>query len=289
MTNEIFGELVGNPPPIPPRPAHLRVTAAQVRARLAAKSPGELDQLVESAREVHDRITAAPHVLRVCDFPGASDQPDTGSPQPAPSAPLTLVRSEHPAKPEAGDLTVSKILVTGGGGVGKTTFVTSSCPVSIPLPKSALDGNPREQSAVADLGKRLLAPDLALYLLGVAEPLRFDVENDSLTVDSLGVIVLVDTRRLAEAIPHLDYLRRRGLPYVVGLNTFDGIIQHKIKDVRATLAIDDDVPVKRCDARDGESVLKLLITMLERAMQRWSSSQESMPPELRRVAAQLLA
>ena len=286
MTDEIFGDLVGSPPPIPRRPAHLRVTSAQLRSRLAAKSPEELDRLYESAREVYARVTSAPHVLRVCESPDSPEWPVDASPDPGPATDgpsLRLVHNEHPVTPVTGDV-VAAILVVGGAGAGKTTFVTFAPTEPLPLPGSDEEGEPH----FADSRKLEVAPDLELQLRTLREPPRSGVHEGFLS-RALGTIVLADTTRLEEALPFVDYLRHRGVPFVVGLNTFDGIIRHAIKDVRTTLSIDDSVPVKRCDARDRESVKELLVFLVNYAMGYWTSSRKSVPPQLRMVVARLLA
>lgn len=131
--------------------------------------------------------------------------------------------------------------------------------------------------------------DLELRLVTLQEPPRSSDDREDFLTYTIGTIVLADTTRLAGARSFADYLRRRGMPFVVGLNTFDGIIRHTIKDVRATLSIDDSVPVKRCDARDRESVKEMLVFLVNHALGHWTSSRKSMPPELRMVVARLLA
>jgi len=82
-------------------------------------------------------------------------------------------------------------------------------------------------------------------------------------------VVLVDTRRLADSFAAVDFFEDRGLPYVVGINCFDGKILHRVEDVREAMAIDPAIPMATCDARDRESVKQTLITLTEYSMQRW--------------------
>ncbi|MBO0840029.1 MAG: ATP/GTP-binding protein, partial [Sciscionella sp.] len=85
---------------------------------------------------------------------------------------------------------------------------------------------------------------------------------------AIGAVVLVDTRRLADSFAAVDFFEDRGLPYIVAVNCFDGRLLHNLDDVREAMAIDDNVPVIRCDARNRESTKQSLITMVEHAMQR---------------------
>jgi signal recognition particle receptor subunit beta len=89
---------------------------------------------------------------------------------------------------------------------------------------------------------------------------------DDLVRGAIGAVVLVDTRRLADCFAAIDFFEDRGLPYVVGVNAFDGLIQHRIEDVREAMSIDADVPIVACDARDRESTKQALIALVEHAM-----------------------
>ncbi len=56
-------------------------------------------------------------------------------------------------------------------------------------------------------------------------------------------VVLVDTDRLDQCFPAVDYFESRGIPFVVGVNCFDGVAKHQLDDVREALAIPAHVPV----------------------------------------------
>jgi signal recognition particle receptor subunit beta len=84
---------------------------------------------------------------------------------------------------------------------------------------------------------------------------------------AIGAVVLVDTRRLADSFAAIDFFEDRGLPYIVGLNCFDGLLQHRIDDVREAMSIDPGIPIISCDARNRQSTKQTLITLVEHAMQ----------------------
>ena len=91
-----------------------------------------------------------------------------------------------------------------------------------------------------------------------------------LTEGALGALVIVDSRRLDDCYPAVDYFERASLPFVVGVNRFDGQLSHHLDDVRWALAVADDTPVITFDARDRGSVLDALLAVLHRSLARAS-------------------
>src|SRR5215475_7288882 len=104
-----------------------------------------------------------------------------------------------------------------------------------------------------DFGRITLAEDLILYLFGTPGQQRFWFMWDDLVRGAIGAVVLADTRRLDDCYSAVDFFEDRGLPYVVGLNCFDGVLQHTIDDVREAMAVDESVPIVACDARQTGS------------------------------------
>jgi uncharacterized protein len=173
--------------------------------------------------------------------------------------------------------TTIKIIIAGGFGAGKTTMVgavsetgplrTEEVLTEEGIGIDNLSGiEEKSTTTVAmDFGRITLSPDLILYLFGTPGQSRFWFVWDELAIGALGAVVLADTRRLADCFPSVDYFERRGTPFVVAVNCFEGAKKYELEDVQLAMNLDEGVPVLLCDARVRESSKNVLIALLQHA------------------------
>jgi uncharacterized protein len=174
--------------------------------------------------------------------------------------------------------TAVKIVIAGGFGVGKTTMVgtvsetqplrTEEILTDQSVGVDDMSGVERKSTTTVamDFGRITMGDEYVLYLFGTPGQERFWFMWDEVAFGALGAVVLADTRRLSDCFPSVDYFERRGTPFIVAVNCFEGARRYDLEEIEMALSLGPNIPVMLCDARKLDSCKRVLINLVLHAM-----------------------
>jgi signal recognition particle receptor subunit beta len=179
-----------------------------------------------------------------------------------------------------------KLLIAGGLGAGKTTLVRAVTEIRSLHTEELISGqgsdaellsreeNKTTTTVALDFGRITIDDEIVLYLFGTPGQERFWFMWEELAYGAVGVVILADTRRLADCFPAVDFFELREIPFVIAVNDFDGPPRFHPEAVRVALDLDPEVPILNCDARELTSCRDVLVEVVEHARQTVEAMQE---------------
>nr|WP_323747361.1 ATP/GTP-binding protein [Catenulispora rubra] len=169
-------------------------------------------------------------------------------------------------------------MIAGGFGVGKTTMVGAVSEVAplrteeyLTVAGVGVDDvagvATKDTTTVAmDFGRITISSDLVMYLFGTPGQERFWFMWNDLVHGALGAVVLADTRRLQGSFASIDFFENRGIPFVVGVNCFDGRQERTVPEIRDALDLDPNVPILMGDLRRRPVSRDVLVALIDHLM-----------------------
>jgi small GTP-binding protein len=165
-------------------------------------------------------------------------------------------------------------VVTGPFNSGKTTFISAISEIEVVATERKTGrGAKKVNTTVAmDFGRITFPDGYVLHLYGTPGQERFDFMWEILSEGMLGYVVLVDGSKqssFGEVEGIVKAFRRMSdKPYVIGLTRVDSKDCVEPDKLRKDIDHVGDVDIVRCDARKLTDVKEVLLSLLERVLER---------------------
>lgn len=165
-----------------------------------------------------------------------------------------------------------KIIVSGAYAAEKRSFIRAvsdtevvSTEAMVSLERArALAGHP---TVALDLGTIAISAEATLFLLGTPGQERFDYMWESLNLDSIGAIFLVDSCRPAQLAEVRRIIERfstlSAAPFVVAADKQDDPTALPPAYIRRRLGLPPDIPLIPCATTRRDDAKQVLLALLE--------------------------
>ncbi len=163
-----------------------------------------------------------------------------------------------------------KVVVTGPFNAGKSTFIKSVSEITVLSTErqvSDTSGEGGGETTVAmDFGRITVSDDVVLYLFGTPGQARFSFMWETLSEGMLGFVLMVDATEpdtFEDARGMIEFFTNMSdVPFIVAANKVAADDIATLQQVRADLAIAEDVPLLPVNARERDSVKAALLGLL---------------------------
>ena len=174
-----------------------------------------------------------------------------------------------------------KILVSGPFNSGKTTFIRSISEIEVvSTERNTVSSGEKSSTTVAmDFGRITLRDGDVLHLYGTPGQERFDFMWEILSEGMLGYVVLVsgaDPATFEEAGRIIEAFERISqAPFVIGLTRSDRKDCMRPEALKELVFDSRDIDIVKCDARKVDDVKEVLLSLLERVLEKAEEVEEA--------------